>query len=478
MIALIQIEIRMLATRRLNWAIGALLLLAMLIATASGHQQARSRQREIAHAQSETAAAKAQARAIAARPDRPPEQYRNPSDPYGYLFYFARPHAFRALSPLALIATGDSDLLPSVIAITPGHADARGAATVTNPRLARIGRFDLAFVLVYLVPLALIAMAGTVISAEREGGQLPLLRAQPAGLGRIALARFAALAVVTIPATLTMLWLVLGLAGAVHAASSSMLAVLSLDLAGFMLFWLALAGCAAGLRITCSASLTGLLLIWAVMGFVAPLACGWWAGLSAPSRLQAIQTSRDVAARFDADAAGQTSLWLKRHAPNLPPEASQHADLQRLALDGLTTEALASYARAARHYDRDAALWQERLAPASPMLLLDQALLTAAGQGRRDSLRLTEQADRHALDLETRFTPAILAASQEQQAGSDGGRAEQRYENWSSDPVIQPDLRRAPCRALLLWAVLATLVAWALWHMPRRIAGGRTGAWA
>ncbi|WP_206244466.1 ABC transporter permease subunit [Novosphingobium terrae] len=470
MIALIQLEIRMLVTRRLNRAIGALLLLAMLIATASGLQQARSRQREIAHAQAETAQAKAQARAIAAQTNRPPEQYRDPSDPYGYLFYFARLHAIRALPPLALIATGDSDLLPTAMSIAPGHADARGVATVANPRLARIGRFDLAFVLAYLLPLALIAMAGTVISAEREGGQLPLLRAQPAGLGRIALARFSALAVVTIPAVLAMLWLTLALAGAVTGASSGMLAMLSLDLAGFMLFWLALAGCASGLRITGSASVIGLLLIWAVMGFVVPLACGWWAGLAAPSRIQPVQTSRDMAARFDADPAGQTSLWLKRHAPGLTPEASQRADLQRLALDGQTAEALAAYRLAAQDYDRDAALWQERLAPASPMLLLEQALLTAAGQDRRDGLRFTEQADQHALDLEARFTPAILASAQAKEAKADGGQAEQRYEAWSSDPVTHAALRIAPGWSLLLWALAAVLAAWALWQNPGRIA--------
>jgi ABC-2 type transport system permease protein len=468
MMALILLETRMLATRRLTWAIGALLL-AMLIATASGHQQAGSRQNEIAHALAESAGARTQARATAARPERPAEQYRDPGDPYGYLFYAARLHAIRALPPLALIATGDSDLLPTVIAITPGHAEARGAATLANPRLARIGRFDLAFVLVYLVPLALIAIAGTVMSAEREGGQLPLLRAQPVGLGRIALARFAALALVTIPATLAMVWLALGLVGAVNGASAGMLGVLGLDLVCLMLFWLALAGGASALRISGSASLTGLLLIWAVMGFVMPLACGWWAGLAAPSRIMAVQTARAVAARFDADAVGQTGLWLQRHAPGLPPEASQRADLQRLALDGLTNDALIPSRHAAQAYDHNAALWQEKLAPASPMLLLEQALLAAAGQDRNDSLHFTEQADRHALDLEARFTPAILTAAQIKQAGADGGAAERRFESWSGDPVIQPALRATPSRALLLWAVLATLAAWALWHIPRRV---------
>jgi ABC-2 type transport system permease protein len=50
---------------------------------------------------------------------------------------------------------------------------------VTNPLLAAFGSFDLAFVLVFIVPLFVIALTHNVWSAERELGTWSLIRSQP-----------------------------------------------------------------------------------------------------------------------------------------------------------------------------------------------------------------------------------------------------------------------------------------------------------
>lgn len=50
---------------------------------------------------------------------------------------------------------------------------------ITSPLLAALGAFDLAFVLVALAPLLVIAVCHDVVSSEREAGTWPLVRAEP-----------------------------------------------------------------------------------------------------------------------------------------------------------------------------------------------------------------------------------------------------------------------------------------------------------
>ncbi len=78
----------------------------------------------------------------------------------------------------------------------------RGDVEFENPVNLSFGAFDLAFVIAFLLPLLVIALSFDLISAERELGTLPMLRAQPV-LGRKlffakALARFSLLAAATL----------------------------------------------------------------------------------------------------------------------------------------------------------------------------------------------------------------------------------------------------------------------------------------
>lgn len=58
---------------------------------------------------------------------------------------------------------------------------------LANPERLAIGNFDLAFVLVYLFPLLIIALSFNVLSGERDTGILPMLRTQGRSERRLAL---------------------------------------------------------------------------------------------------------------------------------------------------------------------------------------------------------------------------------------------------------------------------------------------------
>ncbi|NJL76510.1 MAG: ABC transporter permease [Saprospiraceae bacterium] len=98
-------------------------------------------------------------------------------------------------APLALIATGQSDIFthyvqPSIY----GDEFALKLTELSSPVQLLFGSFDLSFVLIYLLPLIVIAFTYDLLSSERENGSLRLLAAQPlsifAWLSQKALIRF------------------------------------------------------------------------------------------------------------------------------------------------------------------------------------------------------------------------------------------------------------------------------------------------
>lgn len=82
--------------------------------------------------------------------------------------------------PLAFIATGQSDLYTHYMRPEAyGNNFALDYAEMTNPVQLLFGSFDLAFVLIYILPLLIIAFTFNVLSKEKELGTLKLLGAQP-----------------------------------------------------------------------------------------------------------------------------------------------------------------------------------------------------------------------------------------------------------------------------------------------------------
>lgn len=82
-------------------------------------------------------------------------------------------------SPLAIISTGQSDLFGEEYVITaPAREPGLKLEDIANPMQRLFGNIDPAFVLVFLLPLLIIAVCYSFISSERETDTLQLLLVQ------------------------------------------------------------------------------------------------------------------------------------------------------------------------------------------------------------------------------------------------------------------------------------------------------------
>jgi len=88
-------------------------------------------------------------------------------------------------------SVGDSDLRPTSASIKAmGRADDLFRFyQVDNPSMLALGRFDLAFVVIYLLPLLIMGMTYNVLSADKESGALQILLSQPVSAARVAWTR-------------------------------------------------------------------------------------------------------------------------------------------------------------------------------------------------------------------------------------------------------------------------------------------------
>lgn len=104
----------------------------------------------------------------------------------GYAAYYTFHPTWNSPGSIAFAALGFRDVAPQALRIRALGLEAQIHENDSfNPELALAGRFDFAFVVIYLAPLFLIALLHDLVSRERETGRLPLLAAIPGNLARV-----------------------------------------------------------------------------------------------------------------------------------------------------------------------------------------------------------------------------------------------------------------------------------------------------
>ena len=249
-------ELRLLARQRL--AVVALLLLgaltlAALVAGMAEVARQRAAIAAIPAAQAEDIGA------VAAYVDRTQDA--------GSAAYYSFHPTWDAPAPLAFAALGMRDVAPYILRVRALGLEAQiHDGDTFNPELALPGRFDFAFVLVFLSPLFVIALFHDLVSGEREAGRQRTLEALPLG-GRALWRRRTGL-------RLAAAWLALGVPFTVAAAIAGVAPVTIagvLALTGaYLSFWVALAALVGRLRWSSVANAATLAAAWLVLVLIVP----------------------------------------------------------------------------------------------------------------------------------------------------------------------------------------------------------------
>ena len=179
-------ELRLLTRERALWLCGLLFLLLVAYAVFNGLWQTSLRD----DAQAALVRADSQARAgQLAQLNRimdgreTPTPFGNPASPANMGGGLGAHYAVMPSVALAPVALGQTDLFPSQFKVTyQSKVNFIHNNDIENPWHLLSGHFDLAFVVVYLLPLLIFALSYNLLSGEKEDGTLRLLLSQPLAL--------------------------------------------------------------------------------------------------------------------------------------------------------------------------------------------------------------------------------------------------------------------------------------------------------
>ncbi|MCA2971652.1 MAG: DUF3526 domain-containing protein [Acidobacteriaceae bacterium] len=314
-------------------------------------------------------------------------------------------------SALGALAVGQSDLYPYYFKVTTGSKQTfLNSDEIENPVHLLAGRFDLAFVLLYLFPLVILACSYNLISAEKEGGTLALALSQPIALPVLTMGKLLPrVGLVMVLAVLLPVVLV-GLGGGGGAEVRLLLWVAVTVAYGSFWFALAVAVNAWGRSSPTNAmALAGLWLLFVVV-IPAVLNVGVKAAYPVPSRVELIQATRVAGDAATRQGAQLLARYLEDHPEMAPAEKGGAPDFGtvQVAVSEATERAVQPVLD---RFDAQVAGQQrmvDRFRFLSPAIVAQSAFNDLAGASADRYQHFLAQADEYHRQWRGYFVPRIL----------------------------------------------------------------------
>jgi ABC-2 type transport system permease protein len=479
---MIALEWKEFARERGTWWILGALLLASVIALAQGvsHYRRQAAAIDAAHQQVVNALAKARAKAEELNANRAANvpYWLDPRDVGG--FANSQLIAFATKPPLALAALniGQSDLYPSYVQLNTDAKDKGvGAQEIYNPHQLLAGPFDLAFVVIFLAPLVLIALGATVASRDREQGTHALLTIAARVPWSVYMRRLA-LRVLAVWTLIAISLLVATVVGVIPGQPWSDVGLFLALVALYLIFWAAVIAAIGFTAQSAGESVLRLFCVWIALLVVVPAVANFAARRfePVPPRSAFVQAMRDAT---DAINRERLSL-LENYFVDHPQFAPADQDVSRLPftitrivtvkeLERRVAQVEARYATALDAQQRLLA----RFEMISPGLWLQGALNRLSGTDLERQRDFLHQVDGYHAALREFFHPRILAFASrpEDRVCVDCPGATRALDHFDFPQYRYTQFRtpwlRAPGAIAGLCAALAACAALLLWSRLR-----------
>ncbi|CAL2101251.1 conserved membrane protein of unknown function [Tenacibaculum sp. 190130A14a] len=227
----------------------------------------------------------------------------------------------------AFLATGQSDMYTHFKSPTVyGNNFALDYAEMVNPVQLLFGNFDLAFVIIYILPLLIIAFTFNVLSKEKELGTLRLLSAQPVSTMHWVLQKMLIRYVIFTIIILAIFLVVLTIFSVNAFNDIGTLLGLCLVVSGYILFWFVLS-CIVNIKLNDSSkNALALIGFWLLIVLILPATINQIGSTlyPTPSRLKMINEIRLIKKENEEKQNKIMSEYLRNH-----PELANGSDKEK-----------------------------------------------------------------------------------------------------------------------------------------------------
>lgn len=329
---------------------------------------------------------------------------------------------YAVLPPLSVapLAIGQSDLLPYYVKMTTDAKETvTSGAELENPQRLLSGRIDLAFVLIYLYPLLILAISYNLLSAEQEQGTLALVLSQPVSLQRLIVAKVVVRFLVLL-ATIVVFAMIALLISGVNLTSPEVSSRLPLWLSAIAIygaFWFALAIAVASLGRPSATNAMLLAGAWLVFVVLLPSAFNLLVTslYPVPSRVEMVQAVREAS----DEANRQGSQLLAKYYEDHPELGSGGAEQAMNDFNVIRVAVGAEVEQRVRpvldRYERQLASQQrliDGLRLLSPAILMQDAINDIAGTGTARHRHFMAQVAQYHEAWRKFFVPRIVQRTQ------------------------------------------------------------------
>jgi ABC-2 type transport system permease protein len=345
----------------------------------------------------------------------PPTPWRDPRSPYAVGGSMGRRYAYLPPSRLAPLAIGQSDLYPYYFQVSTGSRQSfLNNYELENPENLLAGRFDLAFAIVYLFPLFILALSYNLLSAEKEQGTLAMVLSQPVSLRRMAASKIALRAMLVLVLGLGFATIAYLASGSAGGASLGSLLLWTLVVSAYCLFWFALAVAVNAFGKSSAANAMVLAGVWLVLVVIVPASVNLFvtARHPVPSRVELVQSIREATNEANARAAQVMSRYFLDHPEMVPKgEAPDPNDYQTRSY-AIREDVERAMAPVLASYDEQLLRQQaqvDRLKYLSPAIVAQEALNDVAGTGLARYKHFLGRVDGFHREWRDYFAPRVIA---------------------------------------------------------------------
>jgi ABC-2 type transport system permease protein len=293
------------------------------------------------------------------------------------------------------------------------------AAELENPHRLLTGRFDLAFVLIYLSPLLILALTYNLLSAEKEQGTLVLALSQSISLRTLVAGKVVLRFGLFVAAVVGMAALAISVGGVNLTAPGvgPRLALWIGAVALYGLFWFAAAAAVTSLGKSSATSAMVLAGIWFVLVVLVPslLSMTTTSMFQVPSRVEMIQAMRVASDEANTEGSKLLARYYEDH-PELATGDEQQAmndfNMVRVAVNSEVERrvqpVLDRYARQLSAQQRIV----DRARFLSPAILMQNVLSDVAGTGTARHRAFVKQVEVFHQRWRDYFVPLVFQKAQ------------------------------------------------------------------
>lgn len=323
-------------------------------------------------------------------------------------------------APLAALSIGQSDLLPYYFKVTSDTKEnVTAGAEIENPHRLLTGRFDLAFVLIYLYPLLILAISYNILSSEKEQGTLALVLSQPVALRTLTVGKLTLRFAVFLVTIVALASIAIALAGVDPAGSGAAVRVLLwlAAVVAYGLVWFALAVAVAAFGRPSSTNAMVLAACWLAFVVLVPSILNMAATTMypVPSRVEMIQAVREASDEANANGSKLLSKYYEDHPELAAGDAQQAMNDFNIIRVAVGSEVERRVRPVLDRYERQLAGQQRmvsRLRFLSPAILMQDALNDIAGTGMARHQHFMAQVSEYHAAWRAYFVPLIFRKAQ------------------------------------------------------------------